>query len=61
MAKEVQREKTIQTRVSDEEYSIIEEKANFLGLSISNYLRLVALHARIDISIKPSQDKGQNE
>lgn len=61
MTKVIQREKALQTRVSDEEFVIVEEKANQLGLSISNYLRLVALHARIDISIKPSQDKGQNE
>ena len=61
MAKEVQREKTIQTRVSDEEYSIIEEKANFLGLSVSNYLRLIALHARIDISVNPSQDNKKSD
>lgn len=57
MAKEVQREKTIQTRVTDEEYKAIEDKADFLGLSISNYLRLIALHARIDISVNPTQDK----
>lgn len=50
------RDKTIQTRVSEEEYRIIEEKANYLGLTISNYLRLVALHTKIDITIEPGRD-----
>lgn len=59
MAKALQREKTIQTRVTDEEYKIVEEKANFLGLSVSNYLRLIALHAKVDISIQPNQDKEE--
>lgn len=55
MAKPLLRDKTIQTRVTDEEYKIVEDKANFLGLSVSNYLRLVALHTRIDISIESIQ------
>lgn len=53
--KSTQRDKTIQTRVTEEEYQIIEEKANFLGLTTSNYLRLVCLHAKIDITIQPMQ------
>lgn len=55
MTKINQREKTIQTRVTDEEYKVVEEKANFLGLSVSNYLRLVALHANINVSIDTQQ------
>lgn len=49
MAKKAQREKTLQMRVTDEEYKKIEEKSNSLGLSISNYMRMVCIHAKIDI------------
>lgn len=53
MSKSILREKTIQTRVSDQEFNMISEKAERLGLSVSNYLRMIALHAKIDISVNP--------
>lgn len=59
MAKIATRDKTIQTRVSGDEFKIVEEKANFLGLSISNYLRLIALHTKIDISIETKYMDGK--
>ncbi|MCL5071912.1 MAG: hypothetical protein M1308_13615 [Actinobacteria bacterium] len=58
MAKATPREKTLQMRVTDEEFLIIEEKAKLLGLSVSNYMRMVCLHARLDISIQPEKSKS---
>lgn len=52
MANKKERLKTIQARVLDTEYCIIEKKAKFLGLTVSNYLRMVALHANVDINIQ---------
>lgn len=57
MAKSIQRGKTIQTRVSEEEYSLVEKKADTLGLSISNYLRMVALHSTINIYVNVKEKK----
>lgn len=59
MAKVTQREKTVQCRVSDEEYEVIEKKAEALGLTVSNYLRMVCLHARIDISFNGTQNNDK--
>lgn len=49
MAITANRDKSIQIRVSEDEYKAIEEKAYELGLSVSNYLRMVAMHCKIDI------------
>jgi uncharacterized protein (DUF1778 family) len=46
------RNKTIQARVSEEEYAFIEERADFFGLTISNYVRLVVLNANIEVNVK---------
>lgn len=51
--KEVKREHTLQMRVSDEEYSRIESRAKEIGLTISNYMRMVCLNCKIDIAFKP--------
>lgn len=51
--KEIKRDKTLQMRVNDDEYARIEEKANDIGLSISNYMRMVCLHCKIEISFNP--------
>ncbi|HRC81760.1 MAG TPA: hypothetical protein PLF27_10280 [Sedimentibacter sp.] len=56
MTKETTRNKTLQMRVNDEEYKKIEEKANSIGLSISNYMRMVCLNCKIDISFRPQKD-----
>jgi predicted DNA binding CopG/RHH family protein len=45
------RDKAIQVRVTDEEYKLIEQRADYLGISTSNYLRMVSIHCTIDISI----------
>ena len=42
----------IDIRVSEEEKQIIDKKANENGLSISDYIRMVALRAEIKIKIK---------
>ena len=47
------RVKTIQTRVLDTEYALIEQRAASVGLSISDYLRLVVLAAKIDVTTLP--------
>lgn len=47
------RDKTIQVRVTEDEYNTIEKKANELGISLSNFIRLVCLHVRIDFSVIP--------
>lgn len=57
MAKVIQRGKSIQTRVTDEEYAYVENKAESLGLSITNYLRFVALHAKIEVTVSINSDK----
>ena len=49
----LKRIKTIQARVFDEEYDLIEKRADAAGLSISDYLRLVALAAKIDVTTLP--------
>lgn len=38
---------TIQTGVTLEQYEVLKEKAEYLGLVLSNYLRLVSLHGSI--------------
>jgi len=55
--KEIKREKTLQMRVTEEESSRLEDKANEIGLSVSNYMRMVCLHCNIDISFNPKIDK----
>lgn len=57
--KEVKREKTLQMRVNDDEYSRIEARANSIGLTVSNYMRMVCLHCKIDISFNPQLDEKQ--
>ena len=57
--KDIVREKTLQMRVNDEEYAAIEEKANEIGLSMSNYMRMVCLHCRIDIAFNPKLTKKE--
>ena len=55
MAIEKQREKTYQMRVTDDEYNIVEKKASMLGLVASNYMRMVCLHATVNITIGLNQ------
>lgn len=55
--KDVTREATLQMRVNDEEYKMIESKANALGLTISNYMRMVCLNASIELSINIPEEK----
>jgi uncharacterized protein (DUF1778 family) len=52
-----QRIKTIQTRVHEEEYLLIEKRASSLGLSISDFLRMVALLAKVEVTIEPIKEK----
>ncbi|MCT4584092.1 MAG: hypothetical protein N4A54_04120 [Peptostreptococcaceae bacterium] len=54
------RPKTLQMRVTEEEYDVIEKKAKSLGLTISNYMRMVCLHVKIDFSIQPSENESEN-
>ncbi len=42
----------VQIRFSEEEYKLMEEKAVKLGLTVSAYLRLVALNADIGVILK---------
>ncbi len=55
------RDKTLQMRVTEEEYNIINEKANLLGITTSNYMRMVCLHAKIDISVRPESKNIENK
>lgn len=57
MSNILSRDKTIQTRVTDKEFKRIDEKSNFLGLSMSNYLRLIALHANVKVDIAIINDE----
>lgn len=47
------RSQSVQCGVSQEEYITVENKAGRLGLSISNYLRMIALHVDIT-SLSPT-------
>lgn len=47
--KNVTRENTMQMRVNDSEFNIIEGKASSLGLTTSNYMRLVCLNANVEV------------
>lgn len=51
--KDITRERTLQMRVNDEEFAIIEEKANLIGLTTSNYMRMVCLNAKIEVTLNP--------
>jgi Ribbon-helix-helix protein, copG family. len=42
----------VQIRVSEEEYKQMEEKAGKLGLTVSAYLRFVALYADVSVVMK---------
>jgi len=41
-------------RCTSEEYSIIESKANDLGMKISEYIRYISVNSDIEVRIKPS-------
>jgi uncharacterized protein (DUF1778 family) len=53
-----ERNKSIQARVSKEEYAQIEKMADCFGLSISNYVRLVVLTGDIKINEKSSTSEN---
>jgi predicted DNA binding CopG/RHH family protein len=55
MPNKIVRGKTIQCRVSDEEYNKIDSEADKIGLSVSSYSRMVCLISKIDASIDPTQ------
>lgn len=46
---------SIQARVTKNEYEIINGRASLLGLSVSNYVRLVCLNASVKIECVPGQ------
>lgn len=46
---ETTRLKTVQCRLSEEEFKDIEKKAEQLGLSVSSYLRMICLKAEVKI------------
>lgn len=48
------RHKSNQTKVTEEEYEIVEEKANYLDLSISDYVRVVSCFANVYVSMDES-------
>ena len=39
----------VQFRATEDEYEVILKNATNLGLTVSAYLRLVALHAKVDV------------
>lgn len=41
----------LQIRISEDEFNIIKEKADKLGLTVSAYLRFVGLNAVVDINL----------
>lgn len=45
------RNKAIQIRVNEDEYKAIENKAEILGITISDYMRMVCLHADIKVLV----------
>lgn len=47
--KSATRDLTLQMRVNEEEYKIIEDKAKSIGLSTSNYMRMVCLCSDVKI------------
>lgn len=49
------REHTLQMRVNEDELKIIEEKAEKIGLTVSNYMRMVSLNANIKVTINKGQ------
>ncbi len=51
MANEAFRAKTVQCRLSDDEFKEIERKSSELGLSVSSYLRMICLKADVKISV----------
>ena len=55
--------KHLTVRCTEEEYSSIQRKANDLGMSLSEYVRFVSLHAKVDVRAKevnvvPRKKKG---
>jgi predicted DNA binding CopG/RHH family protein len=52
MNNETVRNKTIQCRLSEDEYIIIDSKADKLGLSAGSYLRMICLSAKISVPIE---------
>lgn len=52
--KAIERSKSIQARVNEVEYSVIEEKANSLGLQLAQYMRMICLHVTADSKDLPS-------
>lgn len=60
--KGVIRERTLQMRVNDEEHAIIEQKSNQLGLTTSNYMRMVCINARVEVFIStPAANTSKKE
>ena len=47
--KKLTRDKVMRFRVTSEQFKIIKEKAKILGVSVSEYLRLIALGKKIKI------------
>lgn len=45
------RNKTLQFRVNDEENDIIEQKAKQIGLTVSNYVRMVSMNADVKVTL----------
>lgn len=50
------RNKTIQCRLSELEYKEVEKKANELGLSVSSYLRLICLKAKVNVTVNGGEE-----
>lgn len=59
--KDITREQTLQMRVSEEEYKIIENKANMIGLTTSNYMRMVCLNTRIEVLLSPQRNNDTKD
>lgn len=44
--------KNLNVRMTDEEYQKIKEKADKMGMSISEYVRFISIHADIKVKIR---------
>ena len=54
------REKLIQVKVNDREYNYIKEQADSLGLTITTYVRMIALNCNVSISMQDQSSKRQD-
>jgi len=50
----------IATRCTEEEHAKVKAKADELGMTISEYVRFVSLHAIVEVKVKEDKQDGEN-